>query len=258
LVGYVAAGLVGLAALSSGLVASKADTGVTTSPTATPASASQSIPPGIGPASFAGIGGGGANNMVLVVNRQDQTLKVDGKVQINSIPGPDVAPLNLAEGYSSCSGCQTMAVALQIDLISPNTHLAVPKNAGLAINFHCTGCDTIGFAMQYVITVPDPDVVPDRVKDLAQAMNAKLQDLRVESATHTITLGQAITAANDVIAQFQDLAGNLKTSMQEETSPTTPGASAVPTVSGSPTESSTPAASPLTTPTATPSPSTSP
>lgn len=261
LVGYVAAGLVGVAAMSTSLVASRADTGITTSPTATPGDAGNPIPPGIGPALLAGNGGGGgAHNVVLVVNRQDGSFKFDGKVQINQIRGPSVAPLNLAEGYSSCSSCQTLAVAMQIDLVTGDPHFYEPKNLALAINFQSLNAHTAAVALQYAIPVADPSIIPDHIKALAQQMNEELRSIRKDSASQTISVGQAKTEVLGVINQFNDLDAWLNSRIDETTSANSPNAGPLPPVSGSPTESTTPAAgaTPTTTPTATPSPSSSP
>jgi hypothetical protein len=151
---------------------------------------------------------------------------------------------------------------MQIDLVVGSPSLFQPKNAGIAINFQSVNAHTVGLALQYVIQVADASQIPDRVRQLAQDMNQELTSVKAATASGSISVDQAKGDVLGVINQFQDLAANLKTSMQDETAPTTPGAGPVPTVSGSPTESSTPATSastsPSTAPTATPSPSTSP
>src|SRR5689334_19016047 len=63
-------------------------------------------------------GGGGGKNIVTQINRTDNRLRIKGNIQLNRIPGPNVEPINLAFAGSSCTGCQTYAVALQINLIS--------------------------------------------------------------------------------------------------------------------------------------------
>src|SRR5215218_945408 len=59
--------------------------------------------------------GGGANNVVIIENRVDGRLTTRGQVQLNRIPGPTAGPANLASANASCTDCQTLAVALQID-----------------------------------------------------------------------------------------------------------------------------------------------
>ena len=47
----------------------------------------------------------------------DGRLRIRGGIQLNHIPGPTVGPVNLADASSSCVDCQTIAVAMQINLI---------------------------------------------------------------------------------------------------------------------------------------------
>jgi hypothetical protein len=239
--------------LLAGVTGVLAETGTfsgTASPTPTPSAGGAS-------GATAGIAGfpaaGGGDNIVQVVNHSDGQFRMGGRTQLNRIPGPTVGPKNEAVAFSSCTGCQTMAVALQIDLMGPAAHNVQPFNEAQPTNYRCNGCATLAWALQYVITVDDPTQVPPDVRNLMQQMDATLRDIQ----TGNYTLNQAISRVEAVIAQFQELAGSLIEQRQIATDPTTPGASplpettspsATPTVSGSPTESPTPAAQPSSSP----------
>ena len=201
------------------------------------------------------VSGDSASNVVQVINRTDGFVKAHGNVQLNRISAPGAAPQNVASAYSSCTGCDTFAVALQINLVGPQVTQFAPGNAASAINYQCNGCRTYAIAYQYSIPVSDPTQVPPRVDQLMADMHAEMGRLDSESGA---TLQQKIDEVNAVMAQYQDLAYALKVQSQESTATTDPGATASPSPAGSPTpapSSPSPASSPATTPEATPSPS---
>jgi hypothetical protein len=267
--------------------------GGTPSVTADPARASAATPsaatPGAAPAdepaitSSSNSGGGGGNNVVRIDNHNDGRMLIRGNVDLNRIPGPNVGPVNAAYAYSSCTDCQTIAVALQINLISRTaTHIA-PENYAVAINQRCTRCVTVARAIQYTYQVDDPQNTPKEVSDLLNEMDRTLREIANDKG---ISLAEAEGRINAVIAQFRDLAASLNDQRQADTADNgsgTPGPAGTPTTTGtpqatgtvaptstatpgtpsaspSPTAGSTPTPSPAITPaaTATPTPSASP
>jgi hypothetical protein len=202
-------------------------------------------------------GAAGANNIVMLNNHKDGGLTVKGSIQLNRINAPKIAPTNLARSYGSCVACDTLAVAMQINLIRRDTSRAIPQNAAVAINYECNGCRTIAVALQYTLSVDDPMQTPKDVRDLARDMDAELRTISRESAT----LAEAIDGINGVIAEYATLAASLDDRRDEATDATTPGATAE-TPAPSPSASSLPSpdASPssLESPSLTPEPSTEP
>ena len=168
-----------------------------------------------------GTGGGGPANKVQVINRDDNALRIKGKIQVNHINGSSVQPVNQATAYSSCTSCQSFAVALQIDFVSRNASTVAPQNAAVAVNYQCSYCTTVARALQYVIPVDDPSDTPDNVRDLIKQMQDQLQ-----TASHTKgeTAATAEMRINAVIAQFQTLAMNLYDNRDQTTDNDTPGA----------------------------------
>ena len=152
------------------------------------------------------IGGGGANNMVLLHNQMNSGLTARGTVQVNQIPGPSVGPVNCAYATSTCLDCQTLAVALQINLISRTATFIAPRNVARAQNVGCQGCRTAALALQYVRQVDDPTSVPPEFASLAQRMNDQLRVLQTDPG---LTLDQAVARIDAVLAQFQDLTTSL-------------------------------------------------
>ena len=206
-------------------------------------------------------GGAGGNNIVMINNHQDDRLRVRGSVQINRITAPNVAPQNLARAYSSCTDCETLAVAMQINLIRRDTHRVVPGNAAVAINYQCTRCRTVAFSLQYTLSVDDPRQTPRDVRDLVRAMDAELRAI----AANPTDLADAINRINAVINRFVALAESLREERDEATATTTPGAAPEgeepsPTVTPSPepTPTASDSVSPEASVTATPAPSPTP
>src|SRR5919198_3308577 len=117
-------------------------------------------------------GGGGGSNIVTVCNRADGRFKMRGNIQLNRIPGPTVDSDNHAYARGSCTDCQSLSVAMQIDLISPSASRVTPTNVATAVNIGCTRCDTVARALQYVITVDDPvHDTPPEVRQLIRTMD---------------------------------------------------------------------------------------
>ena len=235
---YVVAGAVLLLGVSG--VAVAAETGTfSSSPSSTP-------PPSVAAAASTDTGqlagfpaAGGGNNIVQVINHADGHFRMDGKVKLNQIPGPNAGPQNLAFAYSSCTDCQTMAVALEINLISTTARNIQPLNQAVAVNYRCTRCVTYARAIQYDIQVDDPHQDRQDVRDLTRQMDATLKQIK---SSHE-PFWQALEDVNKVIAEFNLLGANLKDQHDMATDPMTPGASPLPPASDSPSDSATPTVS---------------
>jgi len=163
---------------------------------------------------------------VVIENRVDGRLTTRGQVQLNRIPGPTVGPANVASANTSCVDCQSLAVALQINLISRTASSITPENAATAANVGCTRCYTVARALQYVIQVDDPTQVPPEVSRLIQTMNQELTEIQADPA---IGLDEAEARINAVLAQFVDLAQHLTDRRDAQVDPTGPTPTATPT-----------------------------
>lgn len=168
-------------------------------------------------------------NVVFVLNRQDGDLRVRGRVRLVHVNGDRAEPVNAAFAYSSCTDCQSYAVALEIALISPDASVIAPQNRARAINYECTRCVTFARAIQYVYAVDDPDQMPDNVGRLVRDMERELRDI---SRDRRITPAEADARVSAVIAQFQELNAYLRDELVQTEEVTSPGA----TPAGMPTE----------------------
>lgn len=149
--------------------------------------------------------GGGGKNVVTVTNHRDGSTQIRGAIQLNRIPGPDVAPSNAATSWNVCTGCESLSVALQINLISRDAAQITPENSAVAVNFGCDGCLAMAWAVQYVVQVDDPTQVPPDV----QALITELRRELTATASEGVSVCQAVPRLNAVILQFAALAQSL-------------------------------------------------
>lgn len=252
---YILAGAILLLGVS-GVAAATGTFSSTPSATPTPSVGTAPASNGLQAAGFPAAGGG--DNIVQVINHSDNRVKMDGRLRFDQIQGPNVGPKNEAFAFSSCTDCDTVAVALQIDLYRAGSHNVQPFNKAEAVNLQCTRCVTVALAYQYVIPVADPAQVPSDVRKMIQEMNKQLDIIRNPNES----VSDAVARVQGVIAQFQQYASDLQSQQDRATSATTPGASPVPDQSSSPGASGTPTVSgspmPSPTPSLQASPSTSP
>lgn len=194
-------------------------------------------------------------NHVEVINKKDGKLRLKASLQLNRITGSRVEPSNLAVAYASCTDCQTIAIALQINLVNRNPSYIAPENYAVAVNYECTNCYTVARAIQYTIGVDDPNHVPEDVEDLLEELDEELRSIQKEKGLSIEEIDQRINA---VIEQFRALAESLRESRDESLDDTTPGATPVPD-DGTPTPDGSPTPTTSSTPASvTPSPSASP
>lgn len=156
---------------------------------------------------------GNGRNEVILHNCTDQQLRVLASIQLNTIPGRVVAPLNEAYAEGSCVSCQTLSIALQVDLYSRDRANDVrPENYAVALNTSCTGCVTVARAIQYVQPVDDPQDVPE---DVARTVDRLDNELRSIQRDPDITLPDAEARLNAVLDSFIQLGGSLGQQRQE-------------------------------------------
>jgi putative peptide zinc metalloprotease protein len=227
----------------------------TASPEPTPAAAAAATPSRAGPADGSDVGfklnGAGGKNIVKITNKTDNRLIVRGRVDFNRIPADRVAPVNAAIAVASCVGCQTYAVALQINLYQRGASVVAPQNAAVAVNAGCSHCVTVARAIQYSIPVDDLASVPKDVRNLAKALDKELKGVEGVYDTGTFNVYQANARINTVVSEFKTLANSLLDQYRLETAADSPspaaGASSPavdPNATDTPPEGGCPAASP--------------
>jgi hypothetical protein len=174
------------------------------------------------------LNGAGGKNIVKITNKTDNRLIVRGRVDFNRIPADRIAPVNAAIGVGSCVGCQTYAVALQINLYQRGASVVAPQNAAVAVNAGCSHCVTVARAIQYSIPVDDLASVPNDVRKLARALDKELKGIEGNYDTSTFDVYRANARINTVVSEFKTLANELLDQYRVETAADSPSPSADP------------------------------
>jgi hypothetical protein len=167
--------------------------------------------------------GGGGHNVVLVRNHSDERMRIRGRVRLAELHGSRAEPLNAAFAYSSCTDCQTFAVALEIALIAPGASTIAPQNRARALNYQCTRCVSVARALQYAFVVDDPSVVPDNIDRLMREMEREIRAIGQERG---ISANEANARIDAVIDQFKELGDGLRDQLDQSIEETTAGAPA--------------------------------
>jgi hypothetical protein len=144
-------------------------------------------------------------NSAVSVNQTDGGSVFHLSFQIARATGEDVAVSNVAVALSECTSCQTVAIALQIDLISPVPAVLTATNTAIAANQDCVLCSTLAFAFQYVVATPDPVTLTERGKREVRRIERRLAGLsRLEGDPEELTADvQALTTDLSQVLESQ-------------------------------------------------------
>jgi putative peptide zinc metalloprotease protein len=94
----------------------------------------------------------GGDTAAVAVNTKDGSSIFKLAFQIKRVAGDVVDNSNAAVAFASCSNCQTVAISIQVVLVTDNPSTVTPENIALAINQNCTACETLASAYQFVFS----------------------------------------------------------------------------------------------------------
>lgn len=140
-------------------------------------------------AATGGGGGGGPDNAAVAVNTNDESSEIKVSFQVSRTNAEAVDPANAAVAYSSCTDCQTVAIAIQAVIAWGDPSIVSPINLALAVNENCTLCLSYADARQHVITSDVPNFSAEGNQRIA-ALRRDLQELRQEWKKGTLTTEQ--------------------------------------------------------------------
>jgi len=98
----------------------------------------------------------GGDTAAIAVNTKDDSSIFKLAFAIKRVAGDVVDNSNAAVSFASCSNCRTVAISIQIVLVTDNPTTVTPENLALAINQNCTSCETLATAYQFVISTHGP------------------------------------------------------------------------------------------------------
>jgi putative peptide zinc metalloprotease protein len=124
-----------------------------------------------------------ADNGAIAINTKDGSSLFRLAFAIRRVAGDTVDETNAAVAFSSCSNCQTTAIAIEVVLITGDASTVTPTNLALAYNYDCSSCVSVADAYQFVFsTGGQVHFTADGNQMLAQ-IRRDLEALRHENLT---------------------------------------------------------------------------
>jgi hypothetical protein len=104
-----------------------------------------------------GANAGGANHVVISSTTSGSDWHVRASTQVAPVAGDTVTSANIASAAAStCTGCHSTAVAVQLLMVTGNPSYYAPANVASATNGACDGCGSYAYAWQYVLQTDEP------------------------------------------------------------------------------------------------------
>ncbi len=137
---------------------------------------------------------GGDANVAEAVNQKDGSSVFDIAFEVRRVSSGVVDQTNAAVAYANCESCQTVAIAIQIVLVSGTTDTITPTNVAIAINESCATCQTLALAYQFVFGTGD-------VLEFTKEGRKMLRDIRKELRQ----LGKSGLTVDEIRARAEEL-----------------------------------------------------
>jgi putative peptide zinc metalloprotease protein len=192
-------------------------------------------------------GGSGGDNAVVAINTHDGFDLFKLGFKISRATGNVVDASNGAVAFSSCTECQTVAIAYQVVLIFSDPQVVTPENIAIAFNYQCELCESLAYAYQFVLTTGGPVHFTAEGNRLLAELRRELQALR----NADLTLEELVAKLKDIARRLEQI---IRTELVSAGPPPEVDVALEPTPGESPSPSPAPSPSPSE-PEASPSPS---
>jgi putative peptide zinc metalloprotease protein len=189
----------------------------------------------------------GNDNTAVASNTKDDSFVFKFAFKVSKAAGDSVDPSNAAAAVSSCSACETVAVAIQVVLVSGDPSSFTPSNVAIAYNQDCSECVTLADAFQFVFgTGSEPAHLTKEGKDELKAIKQQFKDLQKNGGS--LPPDELQARINDLAQQVYQVYstqlvpnGNASSdaATPSTTAPTTEPSSSVPSTTTPPTTSDT-------------------
>ncbi len=92
------------------------------------------------------------DNSAVAINTKDGSSLFQLAFSIKEVGGEVVDQTNQAVAYSNCKECQTVAIAIQVLIVTTESpDVVMPTNLAVAVNENCDTCTTMALAYQLVL-----------------------------------------------------------------------------------------------------------
>lgn len=160
-------------------------------------------------------GAGGGDNTAIAINTKDGTSLFKLAFAIRRVGGDVVDQTNAAVAFASCTDCQTVAVAIEVVLVTGDPSVVTPTNLALALNEECDLCVTVADAIQWVLGTGGQVHFTAEGNQALARIRQELQDLR-----------KANLSAAEVQQRLQGILDELAHVLEHELVPAGPPAAA--------------------------------
>ena len=151
--------------------------------------------------------GAADENVVLAVNQTDGLAVVEASVQYRKAANGVIDEQNRARAEARCTGCQTLAAAFQLVLVTKDWHTLAPQNEAFVGNLECVECVTWASAKQVLVATGGP-------AELSEAGHARLRAL--EDRLEGLEDVMAVLSLEDLVAEVEAAFGELIAIGREE------------------------------------------
>ena len=131
------------------------------------------------------------SNVAVATNETDGAAVVEASVQYRKTANGVVDEENLAYAAARCAGCQTVAAAFQLVLVTKDVDTLVPHNEAFAGNLMCEECLTWASAKQVVVSTGGPASLSDTGHGRLKALEDRLEALEANLPSLSLTDLQA-------------------------------------------------------------------
>ncbi|TMB67194.1 MAG: hypothetical protein E6J43_09060 [Chloroflexi bacterium] len=145
------------------------------------------------------------NNIADVFNETDNSFETVGNVDLDVIEGPDVVPANIAWAQSTCTDCNSMAVALQLALYESGATNVSPENGAIALNIACTRCFTYARAYQLVLPVNNSRDVAENAENEVEKLQKRLEKVLEKTREGKTAIDSSLAEIDTIVSDFRAL-----------------------------------------------------
>ena len=150
------------------------------------------------------------DNAAIAINTKDGAALFKFAFSVKRVAGDVVDNANAAVAFASCENCQTVAIAIQIVLVTGDPSIVTPTNLALAFNVECTLCETMASAYQFVFGNGDNmRFTAEGRRELAEIRQA-FHDLRKESESLSLA---------EIDARVKELVDRIRVVLRNELVP---------------------------------------